>query len=581
MFLKNSSTTIKGKTYDNYKIVQSYREKGKIKHRTIVPLGKLTEEEAGRLRLALKAYSNPSIIVAPVDQINVTEHLDFLEVAVLHQLWHQWELDRFLKEERWVQAMVLNRCLLPVSKIQIKEWVAGTILPAYYSENILETNEFDVYRELDRFNRQEAELQSFLYKQLSNRFSLSEAVFYDITSTYFEGAKCVLASYGYSRDHRPDRQQIVIALMVTAQGYPFYWKVMDGSTQDITTIKELMVETTERFGIKEGLLVMDRGMVSASNLELMEGKWQYISAMDRDEIYNSLFFTATMPEPIKLETFGETVKSLGFIPHDEQLFFQEFTSANRRYILTIDEARLQQERLLLQQKLNKLEAWVKLKNQELAQAQKSRKKEVLQSTIDSLLRGKRLSRLVAIDIAPLTLSLTNKKGKNRQVNSYQLSMRINETAYQRELKLHGITCFITNTPAEKMSAAEVIRWYRRKNKVEEAFHEIKSHLQLRPLKLTREERVKAHVSICVLAYFFYNDMEQRLKGSGLSPEKALNLLAKCQVNRIAFNSINQIKLDITEPSEKQLDILKMLDCEAVVDRKKISKVLKKAENWLL
>jgi len=196
------------------------------------------------------------------------------------------------------------------------------------------------------------------------------------------------------------------------------------------------------------------------------------------------------------------------------------------------------------------------------------------------LREKRLARLVAIEISPLILTLTNKKGKSRQVHSFKLGMSIIEPAYQRELKLHGITCFITNTPGEKIPLGEVIKWYRRKNKVEEAFHEIKSHLDIRPVKLSREERVKAHVSICVLAYFLYNDMEQRLKEASLSPEKALKILAKCQVNRLLFKSINQSKLTITEPSEKQLAILKMLGCETVVDRKKIRNVLEKVESWL-
>jgi len=581
MFLKNSSTTIKGTTYNNYKIVESYRDKGKVKHRTIFPIGKLTDEQAERMRLALRAYSDPDIIVASTDEIEVTAHLDYLDVAVLHWLWQQWELDRFLRKERWVQAMTLNRCLAPVSKIQVKEWVAGTVLPAYYPENLLETNEFDVYRELDRFNRQEAELQSFLHQQLSKRFSGSaEVVFYDITSTYFEGVKCVLSTYGYSRDHRPDRQQVVIALMVNSEGYPFYWKVMEGSTQDITTIKGLMAEVSARFEIQSCLLVLDRGMISAANLELLEGQWQYISALDRDEIYTAPFFAETFPEPISPENFREAVKTLGFTLHDEQLHFKEFTVDKRRYILTIDEERLQLERRLLQQKLEKLKEWIEQKNQELARAKKSRKKEVLRSTVDSLLRKKRLSRLVAVEIAPLELTLTGKKGKSRQVHSFQLRMNINEAAYQRELKLHGLTCFITNTTGEKIPPGEVIKWYRRKNKVEEAFHEIKSHLQIRPVKLSREERVKAHVSICVLAYFLYNDLEQRLKESGLSPEKALKTLAKCQVNWLQFDGTNRSKLKITKPSDKQLAILKTLGCEAVVDQKKIRKVLERAERWL-
>jgi transposase len=89
-----------------------------------------------------------------------------------------------------------------------------------------------------------------------------ESCFYDITSSYFEGGKCILATYGYSRDHRSDRKQIVIALVITPDGYPFYWRVLPGNTQDVTTIAELAKELKERFGVKECPLVFFKDCVS-------------------------------------------------------------------------------------------------------------------------------------------------------------------------------------------------------------------------------------------------------------------------------------------------------------------------------
>ena len=92
----------------------------------------------------------------------------------------------------------------------------------------------------------------------------SDAFFYDFTSSYFEGSRCVIAKLGYSRDHRPDREQLVIALMITPEGYPFYWRVLAGNTQDITTIESLVSDIKRRFGIEHCTLVFDRGMVSAT-----------------------------------------------------------------------------------------------------------------------------------------------------------------------------------------------------------------------------------------------------------------------------------------------------------------------------
>ncbi|MFC4767108.1 transposase, partial [Effusibacillus consociatus] len=123
--------------------------------------------------------------------------------------------------------------------------------------------------------------QNHLYQQLQRIDpSAGEGFFYDIISTYMEGSQCVIAKLGYSRDHRPDLQQIVIALMVTPQGSPFYWKVLEGNTQDITTLPSLVNELKSRFGLTKCHLVFDRGMVSSDHLDLLEEQgFTYLSAM--------------------------------------------------------------------------------------------------------------------------------------------------------------------------------------------------------------------------------------------------------------------------------------------------------------
>ncbi|MBE3586342.1 MAG: hypothetical protein IMW94_09370 [Thermoanaerobacter sp.] len=105
MFLKKSTTTIRGKTYNNYKIVESYREGGKVKHRILFPLDALTEEQAERLRLAVATYSNPDVVAAKSDEIVVTMHAGYLAVATLHHFWQEWGFADFFRADRWVEAM--------------------------------------------------------------------------------------------------------------------------------------------------------------------------------------------------------------------------------------------------------------------------------------------------------------------------------------------------------------------------------------------------------------------------------------------------------------------------------------------
>jgi hypothetical protein len=259
--------------------------------------------------MAISAYSNPDVIVAKIEDIVVTKHLAYLDVATLHRLWNKWQFDVFFTSERWVETMVINRCLDPLSKIKLQEWVSGTILPALNSRELLEVNEYDVYRGLDHLFQREAELQEFIYHRLKQEGKFTQdALFYDLSSSYFEGSTCVLSEFGYSREHRPDREQIVLALMITKHGYPFYWKVLKGNTQDVTTVKALLDAIKKRFNINSCTLVFDRGMVSQANLALIQAKelW-YISALDKDEIKSTGILDIAMPEPASPDDWDQVL----------------------------------------------------------------------------------------------------------------------------------------------------------------------------------------------------------------------------------------------------------------------------------
>lgn len=583
MFLKKSTTTIKGKTYNHYKIVESYRDNGKVKHRILFPLGNLTDEEAEKIRMAISAYSNPDVVVSKMDDIVVTKHLAYLDVCCLHDLWQQWRFDRFFAFSRWAQAMVINRCLEPLSKIKLQEWVANTILPALGSQKVLNVNEYDVYRELDYLFQRENELQEFICHQLLEAGKFSEdALFYDITSSYFEGSKCVLAEFGYSREHRQDRQQIVLALMITKEGYPFYWQVLAGNTQDVTTVENLVTTIKKRFGIKSCTMVFDRGMVSKDNLAFIQEKdlW-YISALDKDEIKSSDIFDLALPEPASPDDWDQVLAMREFQPFDDDglLYYREFCQEEHRYIFFFDVARFLADFKSRKCRLKEAHDWIEAKNEELSQAKKSRKLSILERQVKNMLAKKRLKKLLEVEIESYTIPVTNKKGKERSVNTFRLKAVFKPEAEKQEQRLDGLTCFITNLSRQSCSAREVVSYYRSKNKVEEAFHEIKSYINLRPIHLTRTQRVKAHVTICILAYFLINDMEQRLKAKGVnvSTACAIKELKTCQVSRIEIKGRDMAELKVTEPTEAQVQLLQALDCESVIDKKFIKRVLKKAE----
>ncbi|MDI6814366.1 MAG: IS1634 family transposase, partial [Desulfitobacteriaceae bacterium] len=387
-----------------------------------------------------------------------------------------------------------------------------------------------------------------------------------------EGSRCLIAKLGYSRDHR----QIVIALMVTPEGYPFHWQVLEGNIQDVTTVEQLIREVNSQYRLRHCTLVFDRGMVSKDNLISLEATaWNYVSALDRDEIG---FLEVALPEPASPRDWEQVMALREFVPFDELLFYRQFTKEGRRYILTFDVARFLEEYRSLKRRLNQAITWLEQKNEALAK--KARNQEILTRELETMLKRKRVKRLLKVCLEPREGKVTNARGKERIV--LQFTYAVNEEERQKEQRLHGLTCFVTNLPAQKASAQEVIGWYRRKNKVEEAFREIKSYLELRPIYLTRTERVRAHVSICILAYFLYNEMERRFREKGLaeSPPEVLARLQKCQVNRLEFKTQHRSKLSITEPSEQQKKYLQVLGCENILAPQEVKRVLKKIENWL-
>lgn len=584
MFLKKSSTTINGKRYHHYKIVESYRDGNKVKHRILFNVGTLTDEQAEQLKLAIQVHGNPSLLVAKESDIVVTNSVSYLNVMVLHQLWQHWNLDQFFPEDRWVEALVINRCVDPTSKIRLQSWTANTILPAVIPA-LRTYDEYDVYRELDRLAKQEDDLQVFLYEQLKRRQRIhSEAFFYDITSSYFEGSRCVIAKLGYSRDHRPDQEQIVIALMITPEGYPFYWRVLDGNTQDVTTVEALVQDVRKRFGIERCTLVFDRGMVSAGNLKAIEQRQlKYVSAMDKDEIRTTLL-DEVMPDAATPEDWEQVIAMREFLPWDENgfLFYRPVILGDNRYIVTFDVQRFLDQTKHRKRQMQHIEQSIRQMNETLRNAKKSRKSEIVEREVGQLMSRKGLKKQAKVIVEPIPLTVTTPKGKNRTVKSFQIQLEWLEDQIKNAARLDGLNCFITNMSRDEADDREVIGLYRRKNKVEEAFHEIKSHLQLRPMHVTRTERVRAHVTVCMLANFLMNDMEQQLKTANhtSSPTDVLNDLQSCQVHRIEITTTKTKMLKIQEVSDQQKQWLQALHCEEVVQEKIKKQVLKNAEGWL-
>lgn len=389
---------------------------------------------------------------------------------------------------------------------------------------------------------------------------------------------------GYSREHRPDREQIVIALMITPEGYPFYCRVLEGNTQDITTVEALVADVKKRFGIEKCTLVFDRGMVSARNLQaIVDCEYQYVSAMDKDEIRTTLL-DLVMPIAANPANWEQVMALQEFQPCNENgfLFYLSVVVEGQRYVVNFDVQRFLDQTKTRQRQINAIDAWVKQTNLTLRSAKKSRQEGLVEREVNRILSRKGLKKQAKFSIAPLALEVSAPKGKTRIVQSFEIDLSWLEERIQDTARLDGLTCFITNMSLLESADQDVIVMYRSKNKVEESFREIKSHLQLRPMHVTRTERVKAHVTICMLANFLMNDMEQRLQEAKqkISPNDVLNDLKTCQVHEIQIATSKRKILKVQEVSEQQSLWLQQLKVENVIQEPFKKQILKQAESWL-
>ena len=325
-------------------------------------------------------------------------------------------------------------------------------------------------------------------------------------------------------------------------------------------------------------------MVSADNLQTIgHSELQVVSAMDANEIRTTLL-DDVMPEAATPDDFEQVLALREFLPLDENalLYYRPMEKNHQRYVVTFDVQRFYEQTRHRRTRMEGVEQWIRQTNEALRSAQKSRNREIVERDVRRMLTRKGLKKQANVTIEPISVNVTTPKGKTRTVNSFHIQVDWLSDRLQEAARLDGLTVFLTNIPKEQTDDREVIRWYRRKNKVEEAFHEIKSHLQLRPMHVTRSERVKAHVAICILAYFLYNDMEQLLRTAGeeCSPREVLESFRYGQVHRIDISKDRRKMLKVQEASETQKRFLQALDCEAIVEDGFKKRLLKLAENWL-
>jgi len=519
-----------GRVYSYWVVIKTYRDKRtkKVRHQVLQNFGRISKEEVEKVKALMQLKSlGKEALVTTWEDIKVEDSYNFLIPLVLDKLWKDWQLDRIIQNHQilsvslslMAEILSLNRAISPDSDYQVSRWYESTILPALFKVPFSLVNPTRIYRTLDQILLLESEIQNHLIKRVEELgFDNLSLVFYDITSSYFEGWSCPLGEFGLSRDYRKNKLQLLLALAVTQEGFPFYWKVLPGGLHDSLTVKEAATSLKKKFQLKNIILVMDKGMVSQENLKFLEEQnFSYIVTIPRSRVKTLPDFPKELLETIgkELEEEGEKRKLnpkgiMEKYPYFTYLlpraYFHELKKeGKRRYILCFNPEKFLEERKQRNKKLSSIKNHLEKWNQELSAAKYSKDKKSLGEEIYHYLAKRKTENLFTIKLIP-----KRKRIKKRTITTYKIEPQIKLEKLESLKLSDGIYCILSNLPQEKTSSF-LVSSYRQRRKVEVAFSYLKGFIEIRPFYHQKEERVKAHILLCVLGYLLQVTVEYLLK----------------------------------------------------------------------
>jgi transposase len=550
--------TSSGKMEEYVRIVESYREGGKQKQRVVAHLGNINSLKSDAKKIVnglLRVVGEKPLTFASDGRL--LKDREYGVRFVVEALWDELGFNKLVKKRlrqskadldynRWIRMMLANKLSDPESKLGIFRWLNRVWWPGHgFQEEVcnesldpekqLELSRVEVmkfYRAMDYLFKMKEEIENHTYHLVRDLFHLEvDLIFYDLTSSYFEGeGPDGLAEKGYSRDNEPGKNQIVIGILM-CNGMPIGHEVFEGSRVDKKTVKEISEKIENQFKINRCIFVGDRGLISKENLKELEDEKKFESILALKRRRN---------KEVKKMLFNKG-RPLIFCRESEEFeWLEEKGDDGIRYIICRNpsvevEQREQRERniALLEESLKELKTKVN------AMKRPSIKNIIKQ--VEEVLKHKHGRRLIDYKV---------------DEKSRKLSFWRKEEALLLEEKLDGV--YILRTREEDLSTLEVIKAYKGLMVVERAFRAMKSSLDLRPLRHHKADRVRSHVFICFLAFFFAKYLEKKLTEYevSLSADMAWESLKNLSVGQLDFSGTTHSY--VSEPTHYHRLIFKSL-----------------------
>jgi hypothetical protein len=453
---------------------EAFRQDGKVKNRTLANLSHWPPEQIAALRQVLKGHATVSPRLQ--DAFEVVRSLPHGNVAAVLGMLRQLKLDQLLEpapQRERVLALIAQRVLRPGSKLATARALGSATAHSTLAQELAlgAVDEDDLYAALDWLLPQQPAIEAALARRHLGEGTL---VLYDVSSTYFEGHCCPLARFGHSRDERRGNPQLVFGVLADAQGCPVAVEVFEGNTADPKTVATQIGKLRERFELTEVVLVGDRGMLTQARIEQelrpLPGL-EWITALRTVQIQKLVADGA-----LQLSLFDQT--DLAEITHPD--YPGERLVVCRNPLLAAERARKREDIMAAaEQKLEAIAAATRRKQRPL------RDPERINYRIGAALGPKKVGKYFRWEIT--AAGLTFQRDPER---------------IARDAALDGIYVLRTSLPAQRLDAAQTVRSYKQLARLERAFRTLKSvDLEIRPIHHHRADRVRAHVLVCLLAYY--------------------------------------------------------------------------------
>ena len=505
MYVDESTVRQNEKTYTRYLLRESYREGRKVRHRTIANLSQCSPEEIAAIRLALRHKKNLSELTTHAETVSLKQGLSVGAVWLLYDMSRRLGINDALgttRQGKLALWQVIARVIGQGSRLS-----AVRLAGAHAACDVLGLGKFDeddLYANLDWLCENQATIEDRLFAGMK-RAGNSGLYLYDVTSSYLEGTQNELSAFGYNRDGKKGKRQIVIGLLCDESGGPLSIEVFTGNTQDTRTFAAQIKKAAERFGGSEVTFVGDRGMIKSGQVEeLGTYGFHYITAITKPQIE-----TLLRAGVIQMGLFDQQLAEVSGV-------------AGIRYVLRRNPARAEEISKSREDKLMSLRKEVARQNEYL----KGHALAKVETALKKL--RERCNRLKLSEWATIT-------AENKEI-----MLGINQDVLREEAKLDG--CYVLKSDlSPEVATKEIIHnRYKDLSLVESAFRSSKTvYLELRPIHVRLATRTRGHVFVVMMAYRIIRELAVRWQDLDMTVEEGINELSTLCAQEVSFNGKEQ------------------------------------------